>query len=252
MTLLTIQHVAGLVQQEFALNSSTKGKTQDGLSQHYIKECTEHIIAHLRQSFGANTNVTFKGAFPDYPSVDTTPAEFEAEFKIPIVVISTRLGPMSEIGVGRLFSDTVDGPAYAFNQTVFIEFDVHATDMAKADQIGGFITFLFQRDKIELQRKGFKDINIIYSRPTHGFDFRLAWDFREYFYTTKVRRHLVYMKLDFEVVWIDKLATEGVISQVVFTFTNDFTEQMILGTSFAYLLAEEQFYGLHNIAPNLL
>lgn len=219
------------------------------MAQSYINAAVSHMVEFLQAKATEQgiTNLNVNSVFPELPRDNNN--NLSASIKTPSIFVTFRLGAMEDT-VGQLWGKTVHGDASYFRQWGSFEFDCFSVNQQEADQLAGWATFEIQKAKAtELAAKGFQDFRITYSRPHHGFDYRVAWDFSELYYHLKVMRHLTYVQTCFDVVWVNEIENHGTITQIVFGEAEDFSIDMTIGMTLEYLYAEEKYYDFFNVIP---
>lgn len=250
MTILRVRQDGDIYNVEHGLVESIEAVTATGIPHSYINRVIEQLVLFLtnRRTEQGIVGLEISARYPEYPRGDD--GVITAEVIIPTAVITCRLGPAHEVGIGRKVRKTEDGWALGFRQDVFIEFDCHGADEMVADQIAGWIGFEIQKHKAStLRAAGFIDFLQTHSSPAYGFDNSQPWDYTWRFYKLRLFRHLLYMKTSFEVVWVTKDTSLGYISNIVFNQESTYFTDISMGVSLEYLLAEEIYYGWHGILP---
>ncbi|MHA2274135.1 MAG: hypothetical protein ACXAC2_00105 [Candidatus Kariarchaeaceae archaeon] len=231
-----------------ALTESVESDLVNGLKAHYVDISTEQMVAlfnDLKTEQGI-TGTTISASFPEYQAGEGQ--EIEANMIVPYIAITINIGPSMELGVGRRVRDSEDGEVFGFTQFINIEFDCHGSSQLVADRLAGWITTSLQRYKMSrLRQKGFIDVRQLYSRPARGYSPSAAWDFQWKFYPFRVFRHLIYVETSFEVIWVEKFASQGTITQILFDAESDFIADLSMGFSMKHLLAEELRLGYHEV-----
>lgn len=248
MTKLRVRQDGDILVVDQGLVGSISSATENKIRMSFINRVIEQVKKFLddRRDEQGIPELIVSARYPEYPRGEK--GEIIAEIIIPTIVITVRVGPSSEVGIGRKIRDTLDGWAYGFRQKVFIEFDCHGGDEMVADQLAGWAAEEFQIHKVGLlQQAGFINFEQLYSRPAHGFDFSAPWDFTERWFPLRLFRHMLYLTTEFEVVWITKYTSEAIITNIVFNNQDDIYIDMNMGMSLEYLLAEEIYYGLHGV-----
>lgn len=249
MTELTIIQ-DGQIRKVFAgLADSQFSAMENGLRRSYINRCIEHVIDFVNTQLTVNqvNNVKVSAEYPKFPTGKNQPLKTTLE--LPYVTVSFRGGASREIGIGRKRAETINGPAYAFWQFANIEFDCFGKTQEQADALAGFISEEIQIGKLDtLMQKGFIDWREIYSRPGYGFNISMPWDFpNRIYYPYEIFRHILYMETSFEVVWVKKDDSTGIINQIIFNESNGYFPDFSVGFGLEYLIAEDLQFGWHNI-----
>lgn len=251
MTELKIKYESTVLNWPQGLTETIEPVSSLKIRNTYINIVAEQIIKFLSDRAaeqGFSNDVNISALYPEYPAGND--AEILAENIIPSIIVTVRLGSMREIGVGRVSRQSLNGTAYAFQQTVIIEFDCHGGEPNMADTLTGWVAEEIQKHKIdELQQKGFINFIQLGSRAAKGFDFAMPWDWDVRYFPLRMFRHLLYMETSFEVTWVPKPTAEGIITQILFEDTTEIDLNMVLGMTLEYLLAEELYLKWHNVFP---
>ena len=218
--------------------------TKDGMPLAFMSHAKEHIITFIRSVFPEGVQIS--GMFPHFTFDEN--GNLTGELQLPYVAVKISRGPMREVGIGRLLWDGVEGTVYGFNQVCYIEFDIFGRSDMKIDQIADQIELQLQMEKGtggELWQKGFQNFMTRASEHGRGFRYDTAWDFRmQHQYSFLFHARLV-ISTSFDVAWVDKIGSYGVISQIIFGQTVDIPWETIIGSSLAYLRLEELYWGWH-------
>lgn len=246
MTTLTIRSGNTISNLEYGL-ADIGEPTRNGMRRSSINKAVSHMVNFLNEETVRQgiTGVDIKTGFPELPRDDVN--KLVSNVKAPAILVTVRLGTTKSTA-GQFFADTMDGEARYFNQTAYYEFDCFGINSLTADQLSGWVGEEIQKNKAYvLSLLGFQDFQTVYSAPQHGFDYRLQWDFKEYYYKLKILRHLLYVRTSFDVVWVIKKISHGKIYQVVFEDTSEFDINMDVGYNLSHIYAEEQFLNWHNV-----
>lgn len=219
--------------------------TEDGMPFAYMAAAKEHIITHLRSILPDSVRIST--IFPHF-TFDSN-GNLTGELQLPYVAVKISRGPMREVGVGRMLWDDHVGTVYGFNQIAYVEFDVFGKSDMKIDQIVDQIELQLQMEKStggELWQKGFQNFMTLTSEHARGFRYDTAWDFKmQHQYSFLFYARLV-VRVSFDVAWIDKTSSQGVISQILFGQTVDIPWSTVIGMSLAYLRLEEIHWNWHS------
>lgn len=250
MTLIRLKQEGTINQIAVGLTDGTEADFDSGLKQGYINAAMQHLKDVLEDK-GASaglSSVTFIGVYPEFPAgVDE---DFSGEMETPIVAMTARLGGMKEIGVGRTFAVSEDGIAKAFNQSITVEFDCTAVNTNAVDRVASGISFLLQKEKFTLIKKGFQNVKTVYSRPAQGWSTDIPLEFTQRWFPHRIARHLLHILTTFDVVWIEQEDPDnsyGTITQIVWKATGDIIFEFKTGMTLDYLLIEDLEFGLHGI-----
>lgn len=220
-----------------------------GLRRTYIARCMEHVIKFLKDKATEDgvIGLNISTQYPKFPLGKNKPVE--TTLHLPYIVVAYRGGVMKEIGVGRKRAETVDGPAFAFWQFANIEFDCFSKSQEECDLLAGWVSESIQQEKLNiLMQKGFINWKQIYSRSGFGFQLTVPWDYPKYYtYPFEVFRHILYMETSFEVVWVKREETAGIINQIIFNEENEYFPDFAIGFGLEFLLAEDLYHQWHNV-----
>jgi hypothetical protein len=247
---LRIQNGSDIFVTPAGLAETIENVLESGLAPTMINRVQEQLVLLFEEEMAdlGITGIKASASYPMYPAGKDE--EISAEMILPYIAITISLGNSEEVGIGRTWSDTKDGVAKAFRQTILIEYDCHGADQRVADMLAGFTCETVEKRKMtKLRHKGFIHFKQNFSRPARGFSFSAPWDFSWRFYPLRVFRHLVYMETKFEVVWIEVPLSEGRIFQIQFRETGEVIGEFNMGNSLQYLLAEEIYLGWHDVFP---
>lgn len=218
--------------------------TEDGMPFGYISHAKEHIITFIRSKLPATIQIS--GVFPEF--VFDSDGNLAGDLQLPYVAVKISRGPMREVGVGRMLSDGPEGTVYGYRQMVYVEFNVFGMVDMKIDQVVDQIELQIQIAKGPggyLFQKGFQNFMTRASEHARGFRYDTAWDFKMQHQYAKLFHARLLVDSSFDVTWIDKLSSYGIISQIVFGQTVDIPWSMIVGMSKAYLRLEEIYWKWH-------
>lgn len=218
--------------------------TLDGMPLSYEAHAVEHIKNYLESVFP--TTVKISHIFPR--EVYDENGEILGDLQLPYVAIRVNKGPSKEVGIGGILWDGKEGTVLGFNQIMYIEFDIFDTNMMKVAQIGDHISSQLQWQKRiggVLWEKGFQNFETVQSESARGFRYDTAWDFRMQHQYADLFHTRMTVRTRFDVVWLNKLDSRGVISMIVFGQTDDLPFSTFIGASLGYLRLEELYYGWH-------
>lgn len=243
---ITVKHKSGdqVYNIVLGLMKADRDATQDGMLFGYKSHAVDHIITFFNSVFGSTVNMS--SIFPQ--EVYDSEGQISGNLQLPYVAVRGSRGPSREVGVGGMLWEDTQAVYYAFNQTMYFEFDIFATKMMKADQIADHISLQVQKQKRfggELWQKGFQNFEIIQSEPARGFRYDTAWDFKMQHQYADLFHTRLTIRTAFDVVWADKTGYEGVISMIVFQQTEDIEWSTVIGSTMAHLILEDAFFGWH-------
>lgn len=244
---VTVKHFDGenVYNIILGLMAADRDVTDDGLSFGYKSHAIDHVITFFRSVFPSS--VKFSSIFPK--EIYDDQGQISGSLKLPFVAIRAARGPSKEVGIGGMLWEDSQAVYYAFNQTMYFEFDILDRKMMKVDQVADHISLQLQKQKRfggELWRKGFQNFEIMQSEPARGFRYDTAWDFRmQHQYVDLFHTRLV-VRTMFDVVWADKTGHDGVISMIVFQQTVDIPWSTSIGSTLAHLILEDQFFDWHH------
>ena len=243
---ITVKHTgsSGVYNIILGLMNADRTVTKDGMLFGHKSHALDHIITFFKSYFGDTVNMS--SIFPS--EVYDEQGNIAGSLQLPYVSVRTMRGSSREVGVGGLLWETTEGTVYAFNQTLYVEFDIFSKVMMKVEQIADHISLQLQKQKRMggvLWNKGFQNFEIMQSDTGRGFRYDTAFDFRmqhqyvDLFYTRLLVRTM------FDVVWIDKTTSKGVISQIIFKQTIDYPWETVIGSTLAHLILEDTYFDWH-------
>lgn len=218
--------------------------TLDGLPFGPESHALEHIVTLLRSILPDSIEVS--SVFPS--EVYDDDGNISGNLKLPYVAIRSMKGATREVGIGGVLANPPEGLVLAYNQTMYFEFDVFHTTNMKVAQIVDQITLQLQKQKRvggELYRKGFQDFIVVGSESNRGFRYDTAWDYKMQHQYTELFHTRLSVKTMFDVAWLDKSTSQGIISMIVLSSTTDIPFETFVGASLEYLRLEELYWDWH-------
>ena len=219
--------------------------TEDGMPFSHVSTAKEHVITFLRSILPSTVKIT--AIFPSF-TFDQS-GNLVGDVQLPHVAVKAIKGGIKEVGVGRRLWETPDGFVHAFTQILYLEFDVFGRTDMKIDQVVDQIELQLQIEKSTggvLWSKGFQNFMTMSSDPARGFRYDTAWDFKMQHQYAEMFHSRLSVRTSFDVTWIVRPQFGGVISQIIFSQTEDIPWETIIGSSLGYLLLEDMFFGMHN------
>lgn len=241
---ITVKHTGsdGVYNIILGLMNADRTVTKDGILFGYKSHALDHIITFFKSYFGDTVNIS--SIFPS--EVYDEQGNVMGGLQLPYVAVRTMRGPSREVGVGGFLWETNEGTVYAFNQVLYVEFDIFSKVVMKIEQIADHISLQLQKQKRvggELWNKGFQNFEIIQSDTGRGFRYDTAWDFKMQHQYVDLFHTRLMIRTMFDVVWIDKTTSQGIISQIIFKQTTDYPWETIIGSTLAHLILEDKFFG---------
>jgi len=228
----------------YGLANGSQTVTIDGLPFGPESHALEHIINFFRSILPST--ITLSNVFPR--EVYDSEGNILGNLKLPYVAIRGMKGPSREVGVGGVLADPPEGVVMAYNQIMYFEFDIFHTTNMKVTQIVDQIILQLQKQKRYggiLHAQGFQDFIVVESESNRGFRYDTAWDYKMQHQYTELFHTRLTVRTMFDVAWLDRSASEGIISMIVFSQTVDIPFETFIGASLEYLRLEELYWDWH-------